>query len=167
MNTAIYEIEINKEDFVLLFIDPEGLEPQMINFLIFALQSEHVDIILNISSGVRRVAGMAKINPTYEKKLREFLPNYRADISVYDAIDELFTKYFHKMAEVSTQVNIAGKKEIYTLTLRVRKTKGGTPFVSRFEEFTECLRKVSGDHIYKILTTPRSIEEWDNTSEKN
>ena len=162
VNSKITQIHINPNDYVLLFIDPEGLEPDMINFLLFALQSNYVDIIMNISSGVKRVAGISSISPAHLKKLKKFMPNYSLNMSIDDVIDDLFRNYFKKEEEVTVPVNSKGKKEVYKLTLRVRKTKSGSPFVRGMKELVSCLEGLDGNMIKHILETPKTIEQWDN-----
>lgn len=162
VNKGIMNIEIDSEDYVLLFIDPEGLEPNMIYFLLFALQSDHVDIILNISSGVKRVAGIAQTSPAHLKTLKKFLPNYTPNMPIDAVVDELFKKYFNKEYEVTTSVTSKGKKEVYSLTLRVRKTKGGSPFVRGIKDFVPCLKKLDGDKIEHMLRSlaPIDSDSW-------
>ena len=160
VNIGISKISLTHEDYVLLFIDPEGLEPDMINFIIFALQSSHVDIILNISSGVKRVAGLAPHNQAYTQKLKRFLPNYKVGMDVEEVVNELFEKYFKKTAEVTTTVTSKGKREVYKLTLRVRETKSGSPFVRGMRELSECLNGLDGKKIGNILRTGVPIERW-------
>ena len=160
VNSEITQIRINSNDYVLLFIDPEGLEPDMISFLLFALQSNHVDIIMNISSGVKRVAGISSISPAHQKKLKNFLPNYSSDMPIENVIDNLFKNYFNKEEEVTIPVASKGKKEVYTLTLRVRKTSKGSPFIRGMKDLVSCLRDLDGDKVKKMLDAPIPIEGW-------
>ncbi len=162
VNQEITKINISSNDFVLLFIDPEGLEPDMLNFILFALQSNYVDIIMNISSGVKRVAGISCISPAHLKTLKKFMPNYSQNMTIDDVIDDLFTNYFKKEEEVTVPVNSQGKKEVYKLTLRVRKTTGGSPFVRGMKDLVSCLEGLDGNTIEHILGAPKTIEQWDS-----
>ena len=53
---------ITNKSIIMLFIDPEGMEPEFSKFLTLSNTTDYIDIILNYTFGVRRLSGRIEYN---------------------------------------------------------------------------------------------------------
>jgi three-Cys-motif partner protein len=143
--------EINAKDYGILFIDPEGVEINLPNLKIVLSKSDTIDVILNQSRGVYRLVGKAeKGDKNALKKLNEYL-GIKEIIDPNKATDELF-KLFGKPINAIAQIRDENNKLLYTLSFRVRNTKGGSRWMKAMEDFiTNVINKYNGSDVKRIL----------------
>ncbi|BAB66394.1 hypothetical protein STK_13350 [Sulfurisphaera tokodaii str. 7] len=143
--------DINKRDYGILFVDPEGVEIQLQNLSIILSKSIGIDVILNQSEGVYRLLGRAQNgDDSALKKLVEYLPTL-ASIKDPDKARDLLFRLFGKPIEATAEIRDENNKPIYELVLRVRRTKSDTPWIRPMKEFSEMISKYNGRDVLNIL----------------
>jgi len=144
--------EINAKDYGILFIDPEGVEINLPNLKIVLSKSDTIDVILNQSRGVYRLVGKAeKGDKNALKKLNEYL-GIKEITDPNKATDELFNKLFGKPINAIAQIRDENNTLLYTLSFRVRNTKGGSRWMKAMEDFiAHVINKVNGSDVKIIL----------------
>lgn len=125
---------VDKNTYVLIFVDPEGLEPKLPSYLPLLDKVSGSDIILNSSWGLRRLAGTTSLA---EQLIREYLGKYDADRPIEQQLDEVFRKEFGKEVGVSIYVKDISNRPLYTLILRVRRTSSGSEWIEGMKNFVD------------------------------
>lgn len=125
---------INNNSMVLMFIDPEGMEPNLSNYKKFYSDVRRIDTIMNFTNGIDRVLAKIKNNPNTEsaKKLADTLKNIIPSFEDGDEPNKKFDEYFEKVfgKPMGSEVKIyrIGKSTSYSLILRVNDTKSHAPW---------------------------------------
>ncbi len=105
---------INNNSMVLLFIDPEGMEPKLLNYKKFYSDVKRIDTIMNYTNGVGRVE---------PERVKAFIPSFESG----DDPDEKLSQYFENTIgkPIGSEVKIyrIGKSTSYSLVLRVNDTQ--------------------------------------------
>ncbi len=138
--------DIGKKSIVMLFIDPEGMEPQFSQFLSLSQATDTVDIMLNATSGITRVNGRISKNITdkdYER-MKKFNPRYEAGVDSLESLKEVFEHDFGKPKGNQVEIYRTGRALVYTLILRVRRTWNGSKWVEAMNEFGGYISSIDG-----------------------
>ena len=151
------QLGLTRNSIVLLFIDPEGMEPEFSNFIPLSQSTEHIDFMLNYTWGVNRLSGrIAKsLKDADLSKMKKMIPNYEVGSNPDQKLLEFFENYFGKPVGHLTEVHSVGLKLKYSMVLRVRQTLGGSSWVNAMKEFGEYLSTTDGE---KALTALRIVK---------
>jgi len=155
VNTLIHDIsdEITQSTCVLLFIDPEGLEPNFSELLNLTNKSDFIDLLLNKNWGIYRLDG--KIKKEFRdkdiEKMKAYLSNYQEESSLDNTLLEFFEKSFGKPMGNEVKIKSKGEKVEYSIILRVRKTKKDSTWIKSMEDFGSIIEKYNGETSLTIL----------------
>ncbi len=139
---------VNRTSYVLIFIDPEGLEPKLPAYLPLLDKVLASDIILNASWGLTRLAG----TPLAKDLIEKYLGNYDKTKPIEQQLNEVFENEFGKKVGVSLDVQDIKNRPEYTIMLRVRSTSSGSPWVEGMKDFVDnVLSQYTTREIKKFL----------------
>jgi three-Cys-motif partner protein len=151
---------IGPKSIVMLFLDPEGMEPEFSQFVPLSKATDSVDIILNYTWGVYRLAGRIEkgIYPGDLERMKKLIPNYIAGDNPDEKLLEYFEKQFGKPIGRKIDIHSDGSKIVYSMILRVRQTTSGSPWVSAMDEFGNFVSSIDGDRALKALNVVKGVQ---------
>jgi len=133
------ECKIEKNSIVLLFIDPEGMEPMFSNYIPFYNGVHRVDTIMNYTWGIKRVKGKLEKNLEnidyikLEEKMKSMIPNYNIGDNPDEKLLEFFEKEFGKPMGSEVNIHDIGKKIAYSMILRTNNTYSNAGWIKGME----------------------------------
>jgi len=110
---------IDNNSMVLLFIDPEGMEPNLSNYKKFYSDIKRIDTIVNFTSGVSRVL---------PERVKTYIPSYKSGDDPAEQFVEYFENTIGKPIGSEVKIYSIGKSTPYSLFLRVNDTKSHAPW---------------------------------------
>ncbi len=165
-NEKINEIadKVSSKDFILLFIDPEGItEVKLESFNKLFSSSRQIDVMLNYNyMGVLRTIGAGN-----EQTVKRFVPTQVSNKDPLDAVREYFNT-LGKDRQIVIRVRSKGNSEIYKMLLAVRTTSGGSDFIERLKPLQTCINtEIDGEVVENAITTKGGLMNYLTISEKN
>ena len=148
------KFRINDKSIILLFIDPEGMEPEFSKFIPLTEATKHIDFMLNYAFGVNRLAGRIEkhMKDADLERMRKMIPNYQVGSDPDELLLRYFEDQFGKPYGHRVDVHSIGDKIEYSMILRVRKTLSGSPWVKNsMESFGDILSSLDGQRALKSL----------------
>ena len=144
---------ISQNTIVMLFIDPEGMEPQFSQFLPLSQATETVDVMLNATAGITRLDGriMSNISAKDFEKMKKFNPRYQMGDSSLDSLKRAFDQDFGKPLGKQVEIYRTGRNLEYTLILRVRKTWNDSKWVEAMDNFGSYISSIDGVDALRAL----------------
>ena len=144
---------ITNKTIVMLFIDPEGMEPEFSKFLVLSSATDYLDIMLNYTFGIRRLNGRIEYNHNSAdiKKMQAMIPNWVPGNYPDERLADFFENNFGKPKGRSVGIHSTGGKEEYSIVLRVRQTWGDSQWLNAMDEFGEYISRTDGDHALTAL----------------
>ena len=85
--------------------------------------------------------------------MRKFLPTYVPGKTPDESLIAMFEDVFGKPYGDRVDIRSRGNNKVYSMILRVRKTKGNTEFITPIRDFGRIIDKYDGDNVYSILET--------------
>ncbi len=156
----IVDEEVNSRTIVLLFVDPEGMEPQFSRLRSIIDKTKFVDIVMNYTWGVYRLQG--RIEKTFSeadiRKMKSFLPKYECGKTPDEVLLEMFENEFGKPYGDVVSINSKGDKTEYSMILRVRRTTGDSKFVDAMKKFGKIIESYDGDQCRKVADIIMGIQ---------
>ncbi|MDG6997917.1 MAG: three-Cys-motif partner protein TcmP [Nitrososphaerota archaeon] len=146
---------VTARTIVLFFVDPEGMEPDYSQLSHLMRTTEYVDTMMNFSWGVYRLDGRIRksSNLSDVEKMRKFLPTYEPGKTPDESLIAMFEDVFGKPYGDRVDIRSRGNNKVYSMILRIRKTKGNTEFITPIREFGRIIDKYDGDNVYSVLET--------------
>lgn len=153
--------EINENTIIMLFIDPEGMEPTFSSYFPLVSATKYVDIMLNFSHGVRRLEGRIQNNLKKSdiEKMESYFPNYNTNKSADEILSELFEERFGKPIGERVIIHDRGENEVYSIELRVRETQTGSKWIKGIEKFGNFISRINGEIALKYLEQVLNIQK--------
>jgi len=156
VNDLITEIPekfgISSKSIVMLFIDPEGMEPEFSKFLALSETTKYMDIMLNYTFGVRRLNGRIEYNGNAAdiEKMKNMIPNFVLGSDPDERLASFFESQFGKPK--SREVKIRNNEKIkYSIILRVRQTYGDSKWIDAMNRFGDFVSETDGKRALQIL----------------
>lgn len=147
------KVGIGPKTIVMLFIDPEGMEPQFSRFLPLSQATETMDVMLNATAGVTRLDGRIKnnLNPRDLEKMKSFNPNYQVGDNSLESLIANFERDFGKQIGRTVEIHSIGLTSVYTLILRVRRTLNSSQWVEAMNKFGDFISSIDGQWALRTL----------------
>ncbi len=147
---------ISSNSIVMLFIDPEGMEPEFSKFLALSDTTHYLDIMLNYTFGVRRLNGRIEYNHASAdiQKMKSMIPTWVPGTDPDERLAYFFESQFGKPKSRETKIHSKGQKEEYSVILRVRETWGNSSWLDAMNDFGDFVSQIDGD---RALTSLRVI----------
>lgn len=122
--TLAEKFNITQGTFVTLFVDPEGMQPNLASYLPLSHSTNYMDIILNYTFAVKRMAGRAEKGGREGdiRKLMSMLPNYSLGDDPVKSLESLFENEFGKSVGNEFDIHDNGRHVAYSMVLRTRRT---------------------------------------------
>lgn len=157
-NAKIQEMvqhHITPRTIALLFVDPEGMEPDYTQFSYLMKATDYIDTMINFSWGVYRMDGRIRKSENVNdvEKMKRFLPTYEPGKTPDDALISMFEDLFGKPYSDRVDIKRKGDDKVYSMILRIRKTKGNTKFIDPIRDFGRIIDKYDGKSAFDILET--------------
>jgi three-Cys-motif partner protein len=132
---------LDKNTIILLFIDPEGMEPILSEFINLFRQVKAVDTITNYTWGVYRLHGriIKNMNETDITTMQHMIPDYVAGENPDEKLYKFFEETIGKPIGDKIDIHDIGKKVSYSLILRINDTKSHGEWLSDIEKFGKYL----------------------------
>ena len=156
------ECKIENNSIVLLFIDPEGMEPIFNKYIQFYDSVHRVDTIMNYSWGVIRVQGKLEKhldNSDYiklEERMKNFIPNYTVGDNPDEKFLEFFENEFGKPMGSGVNIHDIGKKIAYSMILRINKTNSNTKWKEAMKDIENEISRHDDKTSLELLRTTLS-----------
>lgn len=147
INEKIADIsqEIKPQDYVLLFIDPEGItETSLATFNSLFKKSKHIDVILNYND----IGALRNLGAGNEDTVKKFVPTQANHKRPIDAVVEYFES-IGKEQRVIVRVRSKGNKEEYKILVCVRNTANKAAFLNGFRPYARCIDKEVNAEVLK------------------
>jgi len=145
---------ISSKSIVMLFIDPEGMEPEFSKFVSLSQTTQYIDIMLNYTFGVRRLNGRIHYNNKSKdiEKMRIMIPNYVQGSDPDDRLATYFESQFGKPKSKKVEIRNNGRT-MYSIILRVRQTYGDSKWIEAMNKFGDYISKTDGSNALQMLMT--------------
>ena len=158
VNKTIADIvkdQVTAKTIVLFFVDPEGMEPDYSQLKYLMDKTGYVDTMMNFTWGVYRLDGRIIKSKNFNdfEKMKKFLPTYAPGVPPDDALIEMFEGVFGKPYGDRVDIKSRGDNKVYSMILRIRKTKGDTKFIDPIRDFGLIVGKYDGEKALNILET--------------
>lgn len=141
------KFNISSNSIVMLFIDPEGMEPEFSKFLTLSNATSYMDILLNYTFGVRRLNGRIEYNHGSAdiQKMKSMIPTWIPGSDPDERLAYFFENSFGKPKSRETKIHSKGQKEEYSMILRVRETWGNSSWLDAMNVFGDFISQIDGD----------------------
>lgn len=144
---------LDKTSGVIFFIDPEGMEANLIQFMPLFESVEAVDLIINKTWGIYRLDGRIQknVNEADIMAMQRMVPDYIPG----DDPDEKLLYYFEeKLAKpIGNAVDIhdIGKKVAYSLILRTNRTRTNSKWTEAMQPLGNYIETLNDKSALNIL----------------
>lgn len=144
------KFSLGRKSIIILFIDPEGMEPELTRFIPLSDAARHMDIIMNFTWGVYRLEGRINYNHGSADiaRMKKMIPGYEDGDAPDEKLAEFFEEKFHKT--ITKKVDIRGQQG-YSMILRTRETKAGSPWTNGMDKFGDFLSTLDDDRALEAL----------------
>ena len=122
----------------IFFIDPEGMEARLIQFMPLFNSVKAVDLIINATWGIQRLHGRIQknVNEADIKTMQRMVPDYTPGDDPDEKLLYFFEKKLAKPIGDAVNIHDIGRKKAYSLILRTNRTKNNS-------KWTESMKPLS------------------------
>lgn len=144
---------ITPKTIIMLFIDPEGMEPEFSKFIPLTQATSYIDIMLNYTFGVRRLDGRIFYNQSSAdiERMKKMIPNYTIGSDPEERLAEYFENEFGKPKVRQVKIHSKGNIEKYSMVLRVRRTINNSEWLKAMNSFGDFISSIDGLYALKTL----------------
>jgi three-Cys-motif partner protein len=152
---------LSPTSIVMLFVDPEGMEPQFASLLPLMTTTQYVDTMMNYTFGVRRLQGRIEKHMAEGDvaAMTKMIPNYVPGDHPDEALAQLFETYFGKPIADQVDIHSKGSKVEYSMILRLRRTQTDSEWVKSLAGFGSYLSSIDGQatlHLMDVVSGRQS-----------
>lgn len=144
---------LNKSTGAIFFIDPEGMEAELLQFMPLFDSIKAVDLIINATWGIHRLNGRIEknVNKADIKTMQRMIPGYVPG----DDPDEKLLNYFEeelaKPIGDSVDIHDIGRKIAYSIILRTNYTKNESKWTKAMKPFGHYLSTLDDNSALTFL----------------
>ena len=129
--------KLDKTAGAIFFIDPEGMEANIIQFMPLFESVKAVDLIINATWGIQRMHGRIQknVNEADVKRMQRMIPDYTPGDNPDEKLLHFFEDTLAKPIGDAVDIHDIGKKVAYSLILRTTRTKTNSEWTKAMEPF--------------------------------
>ncbi len=129
--------KLDKNTGAIFFIDPEGMEANLIQFMPLFESVQAVDLIINATWGIQRMHGRIQknVNEADVKRMQRMIPDYTPGDNPDEKLLHFFEDTLAKPIGDAVDIHDIGKKVAYSLILRTTRTKTNSEWTKAMEPF--------------------------------
>ncbi|KJE48561.1 MULTISPECIES: three-Cys-motif partner protein TcmP [unclassified Acidiplasma] len=128
---------LDKGTGAIFFIDPEGMEANLIQFMPLFESVKAVDLIINKTWGIQRLNGRIQknVNEADIKAMQRMVPDYTPGDNPDEKLLNFFEDTLAKPIGDAVDIHDIGKKVAYSLILRTNRTKTNSKWTEGMKPF--------------------------------
>lgn len=129
--------KLDKNTGAIFFIDPEGMEANLIQFMPLFESIQAVDLIINATWGIQRMHGRIQknVNEADVKRMQRMIPYYTPGDNPDEKLLHFFEDTLAKPIGDAVDIHDIGKKVAYSLILRTNRTKTNSEWTKAMQPF--------------------------------
>ena len=129
--------KLDKTAGAIFFIDPEGMEANLIQFMPLFESVQAVDLIINATWGIQRMHGRIQknVNEADVKRMQRMIPDYTPGDNPDEKLLHFFEDTLAKPIGDAVDIHDIGKKVAYSLILRTTRTKTNSEWTKAMQPF--------------------------------
>ena len=128
---------LDKTSGAIFFIDPEGMEANLIQFMPLFKSVKAVDLIINKTWGIYRLDGRIQknVNEADIMAMQRMIPDYTPGDNPDEKLLHFFEDTLAKLIGDAVDIHDIGKKVAYSLILRTTRTKTNSEWTKAMQPF--------------------------------
>ena len=132
---------LNKSTGAVFFIDPEGMEAELLQFMPLFDSVKAVDLILNATWGIQRLKGriVKNVNDADIERMQKIIPGYTLGDNPNEKLLNFFEETLAKPVGDVVHIHDVGKKIAYSIVLRTNFTKHASDWTKAMKPFGHYL----------------------------
>ncbi len=145
---------LNKSTGAIFFIDPEGMEAELLQFMPLFDSIKAVDLIINATWGIHRLNGriVKKVNEADVKRMQKMIPGYVPGDNPDEKLLNYFEEELAKPIGDSVDIHDIGRKIAYSIILRTNYTKNESKWTKAMKPFGHYLSSLNDKSALTFLS---------------
>lgn len=144
---------LNKGTGAVFFIDPEGMEAQLLQFMPLFESVKAVDLILNATWGLRRLNGriVKNVNEADIIRMQKMIPGYTPGDDPNEKLLNFFEETLAKPVGDIVNIHDVGKKTAYSIVLRTNFTEHASDWTKAMKPFGHYISTLDDSYALTFL----------------